>query len=67
MLGIQTVLPSLWTGGSRGQRSILSEKVRQIPRLERRPCLPLVAAFDFDFGALDNTENEVSKAYHSML
>nr|BAL05188.1 cytochrome P450 [Phanerodontia chrysosporium] len=25
------------------------------------------AAFDFDFGALDNTENEVSKAYHRMF
>ncbi|EKM52322.1 uncharacterized protein PHACADRAFT_211594 [Phanerochaete carnosa HHB-10118-sp] len=25
------------------------------------------AAFGFDFGALDNTENEVSKAYHKMF
>ena len=25
------------------------------------------AAFDFQFGALDNTDNEVTKAYHNML
>ena len=27
----------------------------------------LLAAFDYDFGALDNKDNTVSNAYHNML
>lgn len=55
------------TSGSPGSHSMSLDKVRT-----HRPTISSsihfhVAAFDFNFGALDNDRNEVSQAYNNML
>ena len=42
---------------------------RQVTFTTQSVCdsLFVVAAFDYHFGALDNTENELAKAYNNMM
>lgn len=46
---------------------VIGESPSRYLKLELKLTMAFLAAFHFQFGALDNSQNEVSKAYHNMF